>query len=145
MSKFSNPWCFENFIHTRAMKTAQDVRKRRSSQFSLASLIIVELIGIMDRYKHDLGEESGAAAFLLTATVSCGNNYNRVRMAICSGFFRNAAKKGKPFFIPMLTLTRLQILLRVLRRWSRVRLSASTRPALSFNVRPSGPSTTNSS
>ena len=27
-SKFSNPWCFENFIHTRAMKTAQDVRKR---------------------------------------------------------------------------------------------------------------------
>lgn len=64
-SKFSNPWCFENFIHTRAMKTAQDVRK--------------QLIGIMDRYKHDL--------------VSCGTNYNRVRMAICSGFFRNAAKK----------------------------------------------------
>jgi ATP-dependent RNA helicase DHX8/PRP22 len=28
-SKFSNPWCFENFIHTRAMKTAQDVRKRK--------------------------------------------------------------------------------------------------------------------
>jgi ATP-dependent RNA helicase DHX8/PRP22 len=65
-SKFSNPWCFENFIQTRAMKTAQDVRK--------------QLIGIMDRYKHQL--------------VSCGNNFNRVRMAICSGFFRNAAKKG---------------------------------------------------
>ncbi|WWC68922.1 uncharacterized protein I206_102858 [Kwoniella pini CBS 10737] len=64
-SKFSNPWCFENFIQTRAMKTAQDVRK--------------QLIGIMDRYKHDL--------------VSCGTNFNRVRMAICSGFFRNAAKK----------------------------------------------------
>lgn len=30
-SKFSNPWCFENFIHTRAMKTAQDVRKREFS------------------------------------------------------------------------------------------------------------------
>jgi len=28
-------------------------------------------------------------------SVSCGNNYNRVRMAICSGFFRNAAKKGQ--------------------------------------------------
>ncbi|KAK8861275.1 hypothetical protein IAR55_002094 [Kwoniella newhampshirensis] len=65
ISKFSNPWCFENFIQTRAMKTAQDVRK--------------QLIGIMDRYKHDL--------------VSCGTNFNRVRMAICSGFFRNAAKK----------------------------------------------------
>ena len=33
----------------------------------------------MDRYKHEL--------------VSCGANFNRVRMAICSGFFRNAAKK----------------------------------------------------
>jgi ATP-dependent RNA helicase DHX8/PRP22 len=46
--------------------------------------LISELIGIMDRYKHDL--------------VSCGNNFNRVRMAICSGFFRNAAKKGTSFF-----------------------------------------------
>nr|ODN76422.1 ATP-dependent RNA helicase DHX8/PRP22 [Cryptococcus depauperatus CBS 7841] len=64
-SKFSNPWCFENFIQTRAMKTAQDVRK--------------QLIGIMDRYKHEL--------------VTCHNHYNQVRLAICSGFFRNAAKK----------------------------------------------------
>ncbi|KAJ9112382.1 hypothetical protein QFC19_000803 [Naganishia cerealis] len=52
-SKFSNPWCYE------------DVRK--------------QLLGIMDRYKHDI--------------ISSGNNYNRVRMAICSGFFRHAAKK----------------------------------------------------
>lgn len=59
------------------MKTAQDVRKRKSPSTQLMS----ELIGIMDRYKHDL--------------VSCGNNFNRVRMAICSGFFRNAAKKGE--------------------------------------------------
>ncbi|KLT41011.1 P-loop containing nucleoside triphosphate hydrolase protein, partial [Cutaneotrichosporon oleaginosum] len=64
-SKFSNPWCFENFVHSRAMKTAQNVRK--------------QLVGIMDRYKHDL--------------VSCGTDFNRVRLAICSGFFRNAAKK----------------------------------------------------
>jgi ATP-dependent RNA helicase DHX8/PRP22 len=83
VSKFSNPWCFENFIHTRAMKTAQDVRKRKSSRPThLFALTCAELIGIMDRYKHDL--------------VSCGANYNRVRMAICSGFFRNAAKKGAP-------------------------------------------------
>jgi ATP-dependent RNA helicase DHX8/PRP22 len=47
------------------MKRAQDVRK--------------QLLGIMDRYKHDI--------------ISAGNNYNRVRMAICSGFFRHAAKK----------------------------------------------------
>lgn len=38
-----------------------------------------QLLGIMDRYKHDI--------------VSCGTNYNRVRRAICSGYFRHAAKK----------------------------------------------------
>lgn len=50
-----------------------------------------ELIGIMDRYKHQLGMFS--KTFPLTFLVSCGASYNRVRMAICSGFFRNAAKK----------------------------------------------------
>jgi ATP-dependent RNA helicase DHX8/PRP22 len=34
-SKFSAPWCFENFIQARSMKRAQDVRK--------------QLLGIMDR------------------------------------------------------------------------------------------------
>jgi len=64
-SKFSNPWCYENFIQARSMRRAQDVRK--------------QLLGIMDRYKHDV--------------VSAGRDFNRVRRAICSGFFRNAAKK----------------------------------------------------
>lgn len=47
------------------MRRAQDVRK--------------QLLGIMDRYRHDI--------------VSCGKNFNRVRRAICSGYFRHAAKK----------------------------------------------------
>lgn len=64
-AKFSNPWCFENFIQARSMKRAQDIRK--------------QLLGIMDRYKHDI--------------VSAGRNYARVRQAICSGFFRHAAKR----------------------------------------------------
>ncbi|GAA5849607.1 hypothetical protein JCM9279_007287 [Rhodotorula babjevae] len=64
-SKFSNPWCSENYIQGRAMRRAQDVRK--------------QLLGIMDRYKHDI--------------LSCGKNYNRVRRAITSGYFRHAAKK----------------------------------------------------
>ncbi|KZT69048.1 P-loop containing nucleoside triphosphate hydrolase protein [Daedalea quercina L-15889] len=64
-SNFSNPWCYENFIQARSMRRAQDVRK--------------QLLGIMDRYKHDI--------------ISAGRDYNRVRRAICSGFFRNAAKK----------------------------------------------------
>ena len=64
-SKFSMPWCMDNFVQGRSLRRAQDVRK--------------QLVGIMDRYKHDI--------------VSCGKNYNRVRKAICSGYFRNAAKK----------------------------------------------------
>jgi ATP-dependent RNA helicase DHX8/PRP22 len=64
-AKFSNPWCFENFIQARSMKRAQDVRK--------------QLVAIMDRYKLDL--------------VSCGRNWKKVQMAICSGFFFHAARK----------------------------------------------------
>jgi len=64
-SNYSNPWCYENFIQARSMRRAQDVRK--------------QLLGIMDRYKHDI--------------IGAGRDYNRVRRAICSGFFRHAAKK----------------------------------------------------
>ena len=64
-SKFSNPWCFENFIQARNMRRAQDVRQ--------------QLVSIMERYKHQI--------------VSCGRNTVKVRQALCSGFFRNAARK----------------------------------------------------
>ncbi|CAG2103964.1 unnamed protein product [Medioppia subpectinata] len=64
-NKFSNPWCYENFVQIRTLKRAQDVRK--------------QLLGIMDRHKLDV--------------FSCAKNTARVQKAICSGFFRNAAKK----------------------------------------------------
>lgn len=64
-NKFSNAWCYENFVQIRTLKHAQDVRK--------------QLLGIMDRHKLDV--------------VSAGKNIVRVQKAICSGFFRNAAKK----------------------------------------------------
>lgn len=64
-NKFSNPWCFENFLQARNLRRAADVRK--------------QLLGIMDRHKLDV--------------VSCGKNFKRVQMAVVSGFFRNAAKK----------------------------------------------------
>lgn len=64
-SKFSNPWCFENFLQPRAMRRAQDVRK--------------QLVTIMDRYKMDI--------------VSCGKNITGVKKCIVAGFFTNAAKK----------------------------------------------------
>ncbi|XP_060529448.1 ATP-dependent RNA helicase DHX8 [Cylas formicarius] len=64
-NKFSNAWCYENFVQIRTLKRAQDVRK--------------QLLGIMDRHKLDV--------------VSAERNTVRVQKAICSGFFRNAAKK----------------------------------------------------
>lgn len=35
-NKFSNPWCFENFIQARSLKRAQDIRK--------------QMLSIMDRW-----------------------------------------------------------------------------------------------
>ncbi|XP_063975986.1 ATP-dependent RNA helicase DHX8 [Diachasmimorpha longicaudata] len=64
-NKFSNPWCYENFVQIRTLKRAQDVRK--------------QLLGIMDRHKLDV--------------VSAAKNTVRIQKAVCSGFFRNAAKK----------------------------------------------------
>lgn len=54
-SKFSNPWCFENFIHTRAMKTAQDVRKRKSRTF---------------RYIFTADAQNSSVSWIVTNTIS---------------------------------------------------------------------------
>lgn len=64
-SNFSSTWCFENFVQQRSLKRAQDIRK--------------QLLGIMDRHKLDV--------------ISCGKNIVKVQKAICSGFFRNTAKR----------------------------------------------------
>ncbi|KAG6054566.1 hypothetical protein E4U17_003670 [Claviceps sp. LM77 group G4] len=62
---YSKPWCFENFIQARSMNRAKDVRD--------------QLVKIMERYKHPV--------------ISCGRNTDKIRRALCSGFFRNAARK----------------------------------------------------
>ncbi|KAJ5619931.1 Nucleic acid-binding OB-fold [Penicillium lagena] len=64
-AKFNNAWCFENFIQARQIKRAQDIRQ--------------QLLGIMTRYHHKI--------------VSCGRNTTKVRQALCTGFFRNSARK----------------------------------------------------
>ncbi|KAI6791669.1 pre-mRNA-splicing factor ATP-dependent RNA helicase PRP43 [Hortaea werneckii] len=61
----SDPWCFENFIQPRNMRRAEDVRK--------------QLVQILDRHRLRI--------------VSCGRDTTRVRQALCSGFFRNSARK----------------------------------------------------
>ncbi|KAL6534995.1 hypothetical protein OROHE_013049 [Orobanche hederae] len=62
---FSGPWCFENFVQSRSLRRAQDVRK--------------QLLSIMDKYKLDV--------------VSAGKNFQKIRKAIAAGFFYHAARK----------------------------------------------------
>lgn len=64
-SNFSASWCRDNFVQHRSLKRAQEVRR--------------QLLSMMDRHKLDI--------------VSCGRATVRIQKAICSGFFRNAAKK----------------------------------------------------
>ncbi|CEJ89951.1 Putative ATP-dependent RNA helicase DHX8 [[Torrubiella] hemipterigena] len=62
---YSNPWCFENFIQARSMRRAKETRD--------------QILKIMDRHKHPI--------------ISCGRDTQKIRRALCSGFFRNAARK----------------------------------------------------
>lgn len=64
-SRFSKPWCQEHFLQYRVLTRAKDVR--------------TQLERIMERYKHPI--------------VSCGTHTDRVRQALCAGFFRNASRK----------------------------------------------------
>jgi len=62
---FSSSWCRDSFVQYRSLKRAQEVRR--------------QLLSIMDRHKLPM--------------ISCGKTTTRVQKALCSGFFRNAAKK----------------------------------------------------
>ncbi|XP_022555851.2 probable pre-mRNA-splicing factor ATP-dependent RNA helicase DEAH5 [Brassica napus] len=62
---FSGPWCFDNFIQSRSLRRAQDVRK--------------QLLSIMDKYKLDV--------------VSAGKNFTKIRKAITAGLFFHVARK----------------------------------------------------
>ena len=66
-SNFSTPWAYENFIMPKAMKRVQDVRK--------------QLVQIFQRHKLPV--------------ISCGRNTMKVRQALCSGFFKNSARKSQ--------------------------------------------------
>ena len=64
-SGYSTPWCFENFIQARSMRRAKEVRE--------------QIVKIMERHRHPI--------------ISCGRDTQKVRRALCTGFFRNAARK----------------------------------------------------
>ncbi|CDR95413.1 Probable pre-mRNA-splicing factor ATP-dependent RNA helicase [Babesia bigemina] len=64
-NKFSSLWCHENFLQSRALLRAQEVRK--------------QLISIMDRYNFKV--------------TSCGNDPEKVAKSVCAGFFHHSARR----------------------------------------------------
>lgn len=64
-NNFSAYWCHDNFIHSRALRRAKDVKN--------------QLTSLLERFKLPLS--------------SCKGDYSSVRKAIAAGFFRNAAKR----------------------------------------------------
>ncbi|CAG9807427.1 unnamed protein product [Chironomus riparius] len=65
INHYSSEWCKTNYLNEKKLLEAQDVREN--------------LLTIMDKYKYEI--------------YSAGFNYERVQMAICSGFFQNIARR----------------------------------------------------
>jgi ATP-dependent RNA helicase DHX8/PRP22 len=65
---FSDVWCTAHFIHAQHMQRARDVRK--------------QLVGILGQHGYEIVSASGRRS-----------GRDRVRRAICAGFFRNAIKR----------------------------------------------------
>ncbi|ESQ47319.1 hypothetical protein EUTSA_v10028287mg [Eutrema salsugineum] len=64
-NNFSGSWCIENFVQSRSLRRAQDVRK--------------QLLSIMDKFKLDV--------------ISAGKNLTKISKAITAGFFFHGARK----------------------------------------------------
>lgn len=65
INHYSSEWCKTNFLNEKKLNEAYDVREH--------------LLSIMDKYKYEV--------------YSAGFNYERIQMAICSGFFQNIARR----------------------------------------------------
>ncbi|KAL6451597.1 PRP22 Pre-mRNA-splicing factor ATP-dependent RNA helicase PRP22 [Candida maltosa Xu316] len=64
-NNYSKSWCQDNFVQERSMRRAMEVRK--------------QLKLIMSRFNYQ--------------TTSCGNNIDKIRKTLCSGYFKNSAKR----------------------------------------------------
>lgn len=65
LNNYNKTWCTENFIQERSMRRAMEVRKQLKS--------------IMVKFGHQIR--------------SCGSNIDAIRKALCSGYFKNSAKR----------------------------------------------------
>lgn len=64
-SSYSKAWCQQNYIQERSLRRVQDIKN--------------QLLQIFKKFKYPI--------------ISCGNNTNAIRKALCSGFFKNIAKR----------------------------------------------------
>ncbi|SBS83351.1 RNA helicase, putative [Plasmodium malariae] len=69
-NSFSNYWCHENFIHSRALKRAQDVRK--------------QLLSIFEKYNYEVKK---------SASKNDSSKYVNICKSICSGYFNHVCKR----------------------------------------------------
>ncbi|CAD2111971.1 adenosinetriphosphatase [Plasmodium vinckei petteri] len=70
-NSFSNYWCHENFIQSRALKRAQDVRK--------------QLLSIFEKYNYQVKKREDG--------ISNSTNYVNICKSICSGYFNHVCKR----------------------------------------------------
>ncbi|SBT32947.1 pre-mRNA-splicing factor ATP-dependent RNA helicase PRP22, putative (PRP22) [Plasmodium ovale wallikeri] len=80
-NQYSNYWCHENFIHSRSLKRAQDVRK--------------QLLSIFDKYNYNIGE-SAIRRSKNNRSGDSGNDsakYINICKSICSGYFNHVCKR----------------------------------------------------
>ncbi|CRG99163.1 pre-mRNA-splicing factor ATP-dependent RNA helicase PRP22, putative [Plasmodium relictum] len=69
-NSLSNYWCHENFIHSRALKRAQDVRK--------------QLLSIFEKYNYEVKKNTSK---------NDSTRYVNICKSICSGYFNHVCKR----------------------------------------------------
>ncbi|SCO71671.1 pre-mRNA-splicing factor ATP-dependent RNA helicase PRP22, putative [Plasmodium vivax] len=69
-NNYSNYWCHENFIHSRALKRSQDVRK--------------QILSIFERYNYEVQKNRSR---------SDSAKYVSICKSICSGYFNHVCKR----------------------------------------------------
>ena len=68
-NKFSNPWCYENFIQARSLRRAQDIRK--------------QMLGIMDRSVRNGDISFGLSCLPGSYDCSPPNVFAQLQVPVC--------------------------------------------------------------
>lgn len=125
-NKFSNPWCYENFIQARSLRRVQDIRK--------------QMLGIMDRY-NDLRQNhnTGHRVFFRQSSHML-SSLSGINWTWCLVAKQRCASK-KPSAVASSETRPKRILRRDTAHSSTNKWSTSTRPALCSTGSLSGTTT----